>query len=62
LSESLYVDDFLGGAQNIEKGFSVYQGATQIMKSGGFNLRKWSNNNDALDQRVHLGQPVPRTV
>ena len=55
LSESLYVDDFLGGAQDIEEGFNVYQGATEIMKAGGFNLRKWSTNKDALAQRISSG-------
>ena len=31
---------FLGGAQNIEEGFNVYQGATEIMKAEGFKLKK----------------------
>lgn len=51
LSESLYID-FLGGTQNTEEGFSVYQGDTQIMNAGGFNLRKWSTNSEGLDKKI----------
>jgi len=51
----LYIDDFLGGAQNIKEGFNIYQGATKMMKAGGFNLRKWSTNNNVLDQQMSAG-------
>jgi len=44
-----------GGAHNIEEGFSVYQGATQLMKAGGFNPRKRSTNNKNLGQRISSG-------
>jgi len=63
LAQSLYVDDFLGGAQNIEEGLSVYQGGNQLMKAGGFTLRKWSTNSKNLDQRISSEVAiVPRVV
>ena len=44
LANSLYVDDFPGGASDDESVIHVYQRAKAIMKEGGFNLRKWKTN------------------
>ena len=44
LANSLYVDDFPGGASDDESAIHVYQRAKAIMKEGGFNLRKWKTN------------------
>jgi hypothetical protein len=48
LRKSLYVDDFVSGAENDERALDIYKGSKQIMCSGGFNLRKWSSNSDNL--------------
>ena len=40
LAESFYVDDFVGGATSFQQGEKIYWKAEQIMKDGGFNLRK----------------------
>ena len=53
LLTSLYVDDFLGGSQTKEGGFKVYQESMKIMKSGGFNLRKWTTNCRTLQDQIH---------
>ena len=37
LANSLYVDDFPGGASDDESAIHVYQRAKTIMKEGGFN-------------------------
>ena len=52
LAEGLYVDDFTCGAGTVEEGFSIYKGAKQLMKRGGFNLRKWHSNSVDLQQRI----------
>ena len=52
LSDTLYVDDFAGGASNTEEGFQKYQQAKRVMKEGGFNLRKWRTNDNNLQQRI----------
>ena len=44
LKESLYVDDFAGGAYNDDEAVEVYQTSQHIMDAGGFRLRKWHSN------------------
>ena len=43
LDQSLYVDDFISGADTAEKAFELYQSAIKVMSAGGFNLRKWEH-------------------
>ena len=38
LAESFYVDDFVGGANDVEGGYKVFQISRKIMKEGGFNM------------------------
>ena len=52
LVNSLYVDDFPGGASDDESAFHVYQKGKSIMHEGGFNLRKWSTSSSVLNQRI----------
>ena len=52
LANSLYVDDFPGGASDDESAIHVYQRAKAIMKEGGFNLRKWKTNSSIVRQRI----------
>ena len=52
LFNSLYVDDFPGGASDDESVIHVYQRAKAIMKEGDFNLRKWKKNSSILRQRI----------
>ena len=52
LKKSLYVDDFVSGAENDEKALEIYTGSKQLMSVGGFNLRKWSSNSDDLTKSI----------
>ena len=52
LANSLYVDDFPGGASDNESAIHVYQRAKAIMKEGGFNLYKWKTNSSIVRQRI----------
>ena len=52
LAESFYVDDFVGGAENIEGGYEIFQTSRKVMKEGGFNLRKWHTNNKVLQEKM----------
>ena len=52
LANSLYVDDFAGGASDNESAIHVYQRAKAIMKEGGFNLCKWKTNSSIVRQRI----------
>ena len=51
-ANSLYVDDFPGGASDDESAIHVYQRAKAIMKEGGFNLHKWKTNSSIVWQRI----------
>ena len=59
LAESLYVDDFTGGAHTIDEGLHIYKTAKELMQKGGFNLRKWRTNNPTLQQRILQSEDVP---
>ena len=52
LATSLYVDDFVGGANDVEEAFEVYQKSKMIMREGRFNLRKWNTNSNLLRKRI----------
>ena len=42
--KSLYVDDFLGGADDIVGGAKLYRVITENMRDAGLNMRKWATN------------------
>jgi len=48
MADSFYVDDFITGASNVDKGMEIYQKAKQLMKSGGFNLPKRRMNSISI--------------
>ena len=52
LKKSLYVDDFVSGAENDERALEIYKGSKQLMSTGGFNLRKWSSNSDNVVKAI----------
>ena len=54
LSTDLYVDDVTTGVDSVEEGKRFYEHSKQIMKEGGFDLRKWVTNNHELQR--HLNQ------
>jgi len=54
LASGFYVDDFVSGAQTIDDRFDIFKGSKQVMKQGGFNLRKWRTNVKTLQQRIHM--------
>ena len=53
LAESFYVDDFISGVHTEDEGFMLYQKAKELMKAGGFNLRKWKTNSATLQGRIN---------
>ena len=52
LAEGFYVDDFTGGAESVEEAFTIYGKAKELMRKGGFNLRKWHTNFADLQQKI----------
>ncbi|KAG1680465.1 hypothetical protein GQR58_012386 [Nymphon striatum] len=50
LSENLYVDDFLTGADSKDEAIELFQNACRIMSTAGMNMCQWScNNSEVLD-------------
>ena len=52
LSESFYVDDFVGGAATVKENEEIYNASQKIMMEGGFHLRKWHTNVQALREMM----------
>ncbi|XP_065086878.1 uncharacterized protein LOC135708701 [Ochlerotatus camptorhynchus] len=44
LVKNFYVDDFIGGAQTIEDAVQLRTKLSELLKKGGFELRKWTSN------------------
>ena len=53
---SLYVDDLLAGASDVQEGFEVYQQSKELMARGGFNLLKWNSNSSVLLQGINKAE------
>ena len=49
---AFYVDDVIGGSTNDDKGIEIYENVNEIMKDGGFGLRKWTSNSKVFQERV----------
>ena len=48
LLKSLHVDDYVSGACDVDSAFTLSKEIRFCLKSGGFNMRKWSSNSEDL--------------
>ena len=62
IKENMYVDDCLTGAEDNESAFQIYQEATAMMKSGGFELVKWASNFKEVLVRIPEDQRATKNV
>ena len=44
IKDSFYVDDFLGGADNVEEAVQLFHDLRTVLQKGGFDLRKWRSS------------------
>ncbi|KAL0152239.1 hypothetical protein M9458_051962 [Cirrhinus mrigala] len=51
IKESLYVDDFISSASDVEKAFSITANAKQIMSTASMDLCKWTTNSPELKEK-----------
>ena len=66
LARSFYVDDLISGSQTEEEALQLYLQSKDILKQGGFNLRKFLTNSECLQLRIkelentsdHIGNEV----
>ena len=52
LSRSIYVDDIISGAGNEEDAYQLYAESKDLLRHGGFNLRKFVTNSSRLQERI----------
>ena len=52
LRDSIYVDDLVSGANSEEEACQLFMKSKNILKEGGFNLRKFYSNSACLQARV----------
>ena len=53
VKENFFVDDVVTGADSAESAYQLYQKAKDVLRQGGFTLRKWKSNNQDLMQRIN---------
>lgn len=61
LKDQIYVDDALLGSNSVENAQQLKDDVVQLLKKGGFELRKWSSNNPLLLQSIpedHREKPI----
>ena len=56
---SMYVDDLVTGAESDKQAYELYMGAKRLLRSGAFNLRKFSTNSSCLQAKVDGEEASP---
>lgn len=56
LSQGFYVDDLLWSCQSIAEACTLQDELMTLLKTGGFELKKWTSNTPALLDRMHSDQ------
>ncbi|XP_046963315.1 uncharacterized protein LOC124532456 [Vanessa cardui] len=53
-----YMDDLLTGCQTVAEGKQIFLEMNKLLEKGGFELQKWSSNNDELLNEISKGNKV----
>ena len=61
LKNQLFVDDLAGGANSVEEAFEIFESSKEIMKRGGFNLRKGKSNSPDLMKLIRNDETKSKT-
>lgn len=62
LSKDFYVDDMMSGVETVEEGIQLCESMQQLLRGGGFTLRKWSSNSSEILQHVPAEYRDDRTA
>ena len=66
INKSFYVDDLLGGADTTSEAITLYSEISNILKKGGFTLRKYRSNSqqvlDAIPKELVEAMPTKEMV
>ena len=60
LIESLHIDDLTGGCNFLDEGKTFYERSHQLLKDGGFRLRKFRSNSKELENMIYEKFPEDR--
>ena len=60
LKRDFYVDDLLSGAHTVAGALAVQASLIDVLKRGGFEIRKWSSNDPAV--LAHLSSDMLETT
>ena len=52
IRDNMYVDDLDTGAENVEDAISLRRDITELMKKGGFHIRKWASNSVEIMETI----------
>ena len=52
MQRSIYVDDLVTGACSEDDAYQLYSSAKEVLKTGAFNLRKFSSNSSGLQEKI----------
>ena len=52
VKNSLYCDDFVGGADSQEGAITLYKKLKERFRQGGFNMRKWHSNSEEVLAKI----------
>lgn len=59
LREGFFVDDLIWSVDNLEEALKIQQQLVELLRLGGFELRKWSSNSDQLLKELPSDQVEP---
>ncbi|XP_047504174.1 uncharacterized protein LOC125049113 [Pieris napi] len=59
LNEDFYVDDCMSGSDDVQKAIQISKDLKELLRRGGFELKKWSSNNTEFMQSL---KPDERTT
>ena len=54
----MYVDDIAYGADTEEAAYQLYNNSKEVLKQGGFNLRKFTTNSQTLQDKIDQNEAV----
>ena len=59
---SIYVDDVVSGAPSEAEAYAVYSESKRLLRTAGFNLRKFASNSIGLQRKVAQEETASQTV
>ncbi|XP_045489873.1 uncharacterized protein LOC123690524 [Pieris rapae] len=58
IKESFYVDDLMGGHEDVEKAKKLCVDIKEILEKGGFKIKKWSSNSEEVLQHIQENNKI----